>query len=241
VKPFRTPKLIALAAITAAACLLLAGCGGGDDNDSTPTVSGSGNSSQDAGAEQQLRDLAGKWGAASTKVTYTLASTLGSITTDTQVIVYRKSPDRRIDYIAAGQATTVIILSDLGYWCLITNVSCALLTTSEAETASGFPFVNDLADSARLDAIIAEATALESAPARNVIGRQTSCIQASGVLGGFPGEATWCFTEDGMLLAISYTSSGQTLEMTATAIGAPEEADFEPPYAVATIPPSPSP
>ena len=52
----------------------------------------------------------------------------------------------------------------------------------EAEAASEFPFVNDLADSAGLDAIIAEATALESAPARKVIGRETSCLKAGGDL-----------------------------------------------------------
>ncbi|MEK7247456.1 MAG: hypothetical protein AAB092_03195 [Chloroflexota bacterium] len=231
----------ALGAVVAAACLLFVACGGGDDNDSTATVSPAPNPNLDAGATQQLRDLAGKWGAASTKVTYTLASTLGSITTDTQVIVYRKSPDRRIDHISANGTVPVIIRSDAGYSCWDKTASCTLLSVGEAEAASEFPFVNDLADSAGLDAIIAEATALESAPARKVIGRETNCLKAGGDLGGFPGEATWCFTEDGLLLAMSYTGSVQTLEMTATAIEGAKDADFDPPYPVAAIPLLPSP
>jgi hypothetical protein len=189
-----------------------------------------------------LRDLAGKWGEARTKITYDLASASGSLTSDAQVIVYREAPDRRTDHIAASQTTTVIVRTDLGYVCVDTGATCVLLAAEEAESSAEFvPFVGDLADTAELDAIIAGATALESAPARNVIGRQTNCIRAGVDLGGIPGEATWCFTEDGLLLAVNLSGGAQTFEVTATVIGEPEEADFEPPYAIATIPPLPSP
>lgn len=234
-------KLAALATITFALFLLFAACGGDDNPGGTVTASPAPNASLDAEATQQLRDLAGKWGAASTKITYDLTSTFGSLTSERQVIVYRETPDRRIDYISDSQTTTVIVRPDLGYSCIKIPVTCGLLTTSEAEAAIEFPFINDLGDSAGLDAIIAGATALESVQDRNVIGRQTKCLTATGDLGGNRGEATWCFSEEGLLLSINYAGAAQTFEMAATAIEGIKVTDFDPPYPVATIPPTATP
>lgn len=239
----RTWRIIALVTIVTAAGLLLMACGGGDDDpDTTVTVSPEPNPSLDAGATQQLRDLAGKWGETVTKITYALNSASGSLTNASQVVLYQEGPDRRIDNIGVNGTATVIVRTSLGYTCLDTTSTCALLTTEEANSAAEFvPFVSDLADNAGLKAIIAGATELESAPARNVIGRETSCLKAAGNLGGIQGEATWCFTEDGLLLAINYSGGAQTFDMTATTIEGTKATDFEPPYTVATLPPTATP
>jgi hypothetical protein len=225
------------------ACALTIACGD-DDNSGTPTASSTAGASQDAGAAEKLRDLAQKWGQAETKITYDLDSTYGSTALQAQVIVYRKPPNSRIDYTRTDVANYVIVHEDGGYSCAPqgTSGSCALLSSAEAQSAAAFvPFIEPLASGEGTAAIVAGATTMQSAPDQTIAGQETSCIHAGGNLAGIPGDAIWCFSQDGLLLSQSYVGAGQTFTMTATKIEQVEDSDFDPPYVVITLGPTASP
>ena len=225
-------RLVTSLLVVLAAALIIA-CGGDDDGgDGTPTVSPGG--SINANAVQQLRDLAGKWADVDAKVTYTLTNAAG----DANVVVYRQSGNSRIDHTLADRTTTVIVRSDVGYSCSTLGNTCASLPVDQAKESAGFiPFVGPLADSDSLEAMIAGSTGVEGASGRNVAGRDTACVKVSGALSGIPDPATFCFSDDGLLLFISYEGPSG-FEMTATSVDEAQDSDFDPPYAVVSPQPT---
>lgn len=235
------PTIITVAAALAVS-LLLAACGGDDDSGGTGTPSPTINTSLDAATVQEFRDLTAKWADASAKITFNLVSNAGGVPAGAKVVVYRKAPDVRLDHSSTAKTTIVIVRPEVGYSCTDVARSCAQLSPADAAAAAEFvPFVGPLADSAGVDAIINGATKMEQAEDQEVAGRAVKCIDVSGDLGGLPGEATFCFTEDGLPLSIGYDGGAQALQLTATAIEEAKDSDFEPPYIVPTLPPTGTP
>jgi hypothetical protein len=209
-------------------------CGSGDDDSTATPVA---NASLNTDAEQQFRELTGKWGNASARITYTLTNAAG----DAQVVVSRRDSRSRIDHTIAGRTSTVIVREDGGYTCLNATNSCGALSTADASAAASsfIPFVVPLADTAGVNAIVAGAESMELVEGSEIAGAEATCIKADGNLGDISGPTTFCFSEDGLLLRIKYEGF-VPFDMTASAIEDAEESDFDPPYAVPTVPPSPS-
>jgi len=229
--------------VALAALLLLAACGGsGNSGSSTPTPASSANLDQHV--VQQLRDLAAKWAAANAKITYESSSTSGSLSTQTTAILYEDLPNSRIDVVNADTAITVISRADSGYSCSMqgSQSSCTALSTTEAETAADvIPFLGELSRTDSTSKIIAGATSMDVATPQTVAGKSTTCIHASGNLGQITGEATWCFSGDGLILSQAFKGNATTFTMTATKVEQTQASDFDPPFPVVTAPPSASP
>lgn len=228
-------NILTTALLAAAAFMLFAACGGGDDGpDGTPTPTI--NPSSDANAAQQLLDFAERWAGAEATINYTLSNVAG----EAQVVVARRGSETRIDHTLA-KTTTVVVQDEAGYSCSSESNSCALITVEDAKAASGFiPFVTALADKANLAATMAAAEGIEGAPGRSVAGRDTACLRVNGTLAGIPGPTVFCFDAEGLLLFVG--NEGQhAFEMTATSVRGLQGGDLDPPYAVVTIPPSPTP
>jgi hypothetical protein len=240
-----------LFAAIAATCLILAACGDDDDSpDGTVTgtpasATGTPAASLDADSVQQLLDFSDGWAEANAKITYDFHSASGSTARDAQVVIYQSLPQSRVDIIQPDAMSAIISNEDIGYSCLSQGEaeSCALLSASEAEIAADvISFLGDFGNAERTQALLNGLTELATAPSQAVAGHETTCLKATGTLVGIPSaSATWCFTEDGLLLHQEFTGGSLSFNMTATAVEEAQDSDFDPPYPVVTVPPTPTP
>jgi hypothetical protein len=239
----RSGRTLALAAAAVSALSLLAGCGGSADDVPAgslgPTVTTTANPNIDAAAVQHLQDLAGKWGQASRKITYSFTSTSGSQTSQAQVVFYHKDSTLRQDIITLDGGTVIAIEGPASYTCVSDNSGqrCNAVSADAAATAAAnIPFLVDLGRADKLSQILASATLVEAANGRTIMGQATSCIHATGFLSGLVTDATWCFSDAGLLLGQSYDQSGQAVDMRATTDEGVAPSDLAPPYTVETPP-----
>lgn len=156
------------------------------------------------------------------------------------MIVFRQPTRIRIDHTLGDRFTSIVVRENEGYSCSGLSNSCALVSAEEAAEAATFvPYVTTLADSESVNKIISGADSIEIVDSETIAGEEPTCVKATGTLGGIAGPTTFCFSEDGLLLAVKYEGT-PAFDMTANEIGEIEDSDFDPPLVVITVPPTAS-
>ena len=246
--------LIGLVIVVSAVALAAGACGGSSKGTAEPTTTSSatpaegtpGVSQIDAQLSQKLKDLSGEWAKTSVKVTYDIAGVDSTETTKSTLVLYWAPPKVRADVSSDVGGTTsqasLISTPDKIYDCTQEGGNqCRAYPPSESVT-DVLPFLSEF-DPGGVEAALSASEGLKIESSNEKVGDQdASCVSAEGSLGGQEGLAKWCFASSGLLLFESTSDAAGTSEFTlqATDVSEVSDSDFNPPYPVTEVTPSPT-
>ena len=247
--------LVGLVIIVSAVLLAAAACGGdssGTEGAATPSSVASpegtpGASQMDAKLSQKLKDLSAEWAKAGVKVTYDIASLSGTETTKSTMTLYWDPPKVRADISSdvGGTVTQASVIStpDKIYDCTQEGGDQCLAYPPVENATDVLPFLNEF-DAGGVEATLsASAGSLKIESSDEKVGNQdANCVSAEGSLGGQEGLGKWCFASSGLLVFESTSDPAGTSQFTlqATDVSEVSDSDFNPPYPVTEVTPSPT-
>jgi hypothetical protein len=246
--------IIGLVIIVTAILLTVAACGGDGKATEQPTGTATaplestlGPSQMDTELSQKLKDLSAEWAKASVKATYDIASLSGTETSKSTMILYWDPPKVRADISSdVGGAVTqasVISTPDKIYDCTQEGGEQCLAYPAVENVADVLPFLNEFDPGAVEATLSASAGTLKIESSDEKVGKQdASCVSAEGSLGGQEGLGKWCFAGNGLLVFESTADPQGTSQFTlqATDVSEVSDSDFDPPYPVTEVTPSPT-
>ncbi len=253
----RARWLLVLLALTATLFLVVASaCGGDDDDDdggddggatATESTDGGDDGGDDGGEETpadngddggdlsaQLQELSENWADVSGQITYKFTSD-GE---ETVMTFYADPPDKsRTDFVTDDGTTAIITNGDTSYICTeVDGVGTCLASPADGSADATLPFFNDFADPDSIENAVAGANLADAEKFdEKVAGVDATCFRISGDFQGDEGSATWCFSDEGLLLRAVFEGSTGEFSMEATEIGEITDDDFEPPFDVLDI------
>jgi hypothetical protein len=246
---------IGLAIVALTLVLIPTACGGDSEGTEEATSTSSaipaegtpGASQIDAELSQKLKDLSGEWARTSAKATYDIASVGATESTKATLILYWAPPKVRADLSSdVGGTTTqtsVISTPDKTYSCTQEGGNQCLAFPPSENVTDALPFLSEF-DPGGVEAYLSGLTGNLQiwSTSEKVAGNDASCVSAEGSVEGQEGLAKWCFASNGLLLFESFSDPAGTSEFTlqATDIGAVSDSEFEPPYPVTEVTPSPT-
>lgn len=217
------------------------GDGNGDDDPTETPDDGDGDGDGDGNSIfDRINDLSDDYENIEAKVVYdfTVTSDEEDGNFDTvMTLVSRPPSDSRVEYELEGTSIISISTSDASYSCFSGDGEdfCVELGTAGFDIAP-LPFFGDFTDADQIrDAVDDETDVDVDEFSDNIAGEDVNCFKTTGDIDGDDGEATWCFTDDGILLLSSFSGSTDgvesTFEMRATSFDRNvSDSDFEPPY-----------
>jgi hypothetical protein len=240
-------KLWLFAAALIASFLLLACNGGGDDDDgdngdAAPTATeeaADGDGDGETGdASQEIQELAGQWAERDIKIAYNFSSTAAGTTSSGTMTLYWKPPDWRMDFDLDGSTGTIISAGGTSYFCSESGGEGQCLE-SPVESAAPIPFLSSFTDPGEFNSLVTGTFSGVDVDRseRTIAGQDARCYSVSSDIAGAEGDSEYCFSEDGVVLLISF-SGGATgdFSLEATSVeGEVADADLEPPYEVLDI------
>jgi hypothetical protein len=209
-----------VAALTVAAALA-GGCGGSDGKNPTWTPVA------DLGAvESDMKTRADLFYGATFTATYTFSADAEDGSAASTLTWYQKDGKVRADFVAriGGEPVDVVVIPGPGYpeeeflyVCRPREESCSEFR--QASEQEGYP--------PEIGAVIlgstlvgleefAEAVSVTGTSKRTVAGEEVVCFQGTGVEEASIEAGEACATEDGIVLALTQESDGQTVALTAT-------------------------
>ena len=250
-----TRVLTGLVIVASALLLAATTCGGdnggnektGTDASATP-AEGSPRASQiSEEVSKKLKDLGEEWAKTSVKATYDIASSTGTETTKSTLVLYGAPPKVRADFVGDvfGTSTQTIVIStpDKTYVCSQEGGDQCLAYPPSSNVVDVLPFLS-VFDPGAIEAGLSGLTGNVqiASSSEKVAGDDASCVSAEGNIGGQDSLAKWCFASNGLLLFESSADAAGTSEVTiqATDIGNVSDSDFEPPYPVSEVSESPT-
>jgi hypothetical protein len=247
--------LIGLVILASALLLTAAACGGdnggndktGADASATPAEGTPGASQISDEVSKKLRDLGDEWAKASVKATYDIAKTTGTDTTKSSLVLYWALPKVRADFVGDvfGTTTETIVIStpDKTYVCSQEGGEQCLGYPPSSNLVDDLPFLSNF-DPGAIGAGLSGLTSDVQIASSNekVAGKDASCVSAEGNIGGQDGLVKWCFASNGLPLSYSSSDAAGTSEfmLQATDVGTVSDSDFNPPYPVTEVTPSPT-
>jgi len=247
--------LISLVIIVSAVLLAAAACGGDSKgteeatttSSATPAEGTPGASQIDAELSQKLKDLSGEWAKTSVKAAYDIASRTGTETTKGTLVLWWAPPKVRADLVGdvfgTSTQTSVISTPDKIYECTQEAGDQCLAYPPIENVTDVLPFLSEF-DPGTLEATLsASAESLKIESSNEKVGDQdASCVSAEGTVGGQEGLGKWCFASNGLLLFESTSNPAGTSEfmVQATDVSKVSDSDFNPPYPVIEVTPSPT-
>jgi hypothetical protein len=239
--------------ILASALLLAAAACGGDSNgteeasttsSATPAEGTPAVSQIDAELSQKLKDLSGEWAKTSVKVTYDIVTITNTETTKTRLVLYWAPPKVRADLSDDASGATqasVISTPDKTYECTQEGKEQCLAYPPSKNAADVVPFLSDFDPGGVEATLSASAASLKIESSNEKIGDQdASCVSADGSLKGQEGHGKWCFASNGLLLFESTSDPVGAFVLQATDVSEVSDSDFNPPYPVTEVTPSPT-
>jgi hypothetical protein len=233
------------------ALLLTSACNGdgGDDGEDgageTPTAEGT---PADDSISEKLRILSERWATKSAKVNYDVSFIQDGSANEFGLVLYWRPPDSRVDIVGQGEGldTIFIVAGDNRYLCAAgdNEGQCLSLGDTPLEglvSSSIFPPFSE--PDALTKSIAERVPGLDiDTSERTIAGQSASCFSLVSPVVGGEGEAEWCFTDDGIVLllasSLSDAEASGTFRLEATDISSDlSDADFEPPYPLADLPP----
>ena len=249
----RRRPIIGFVIIVTAVLLAAGACGGnneGTEEAASPSSAASatgtpGVSQIDTELSQKLKDLSAEWAKASVKVTYDIANVTSSESIKTRLVLYWAPPKVRADISseAAGTTTEATFIStpDKTYDCTREGGDQCLAYPPVENVADVLPFVSDFNPGGVEATLSASAGSLTIESSNEKVGDQDAiCFSAEGSLGGQEGVGKWCFAGNGLLLFESASDPVGTFTLEATDISEVSDSDFNPPYPVTEVTPSPT-
>jgi hypothetical protein len=249
----RRRPIIGLVIIVTGVLLALGACGGDSKGTEEPTATGSaapatgtpGVSQIDPELSQKLKDLSAAWAKTSVRVTYDIANVTSSETVKTRLVVYWAPPKMRADISNEVNGTTAeatfISTPDKTYECTREDGDQCLAYPPVENVVDVLPFVGEFSPGGVEATLSGSAGSLKIESSDEKVGGQdASCVSAEGSLQGQEGAARWCFASNGMLLFESASDPVGTFTLEATDISEVSDSDFDPPYPVTEVTPSPT-
>lgn len=249
----RSGLTIAFAAAVAVFALAVAACGGSDETSpdgggATKTAvpaTPSGGDNQDL--KSKLKDFTSEWGKATARVSYTSSSlSPGETPNNTNWTIIQKPPNSRFEFGTGADASIFIETAAKAYIC---SAGQCLSSPRTDRSSSGLGFLAALSNPDKIQSDIADATSNLSIDTFDdtIAGQDAKCFHAKGKFETGTattkenGEATWCFSDRGLLLLASFSSASGQFSLKASEVGSdvPDSA-FDPPYPVTELPTYPS-
>jgi hypothetical protein len=247
--------LTGLVIVGSALLLAAAACGGdnggndkaGTNASATPAEGTPGASPISEEVSTKLKDLGGEWAKASAKATYDISSRTGTETTNGTLVLYWAPSKVRADFggDVFGTSTQTIVIStpDKTYECSQEGGDQCLAYPPSSNVVGVLPFLSDF-DPGGIEAALSglSGNVQIASSSEKVAGNDASCVSAEGNIGGQDGFAKWCFASNGLLVFESWADVAGTSEfmLQATDVGTVSDSDFNPPYPVTEVTPSPT-
>ena len=199
----------------------------GDDGDDDGDVSG------------DLRAFADRFGISEVTIEYKLTASGGDDDFDGTMTLYLKPPDAwRMDLATPDGDIALINDGSTTYLCASEGGEGQCFE-SPIDDALPIPFLNIFTDPGGFDDLIGTSLGAVdvSQSTREIAGQDATCFEVSGEFDGDSGEAEYCFRDDGVLLLLRGSGSGDegggefSLEATSVSDSVSDE-DFQPIYDV---------
>lgn len=237
--------LIAMALLAGGIFIACGSDDNGDANADEPAanqpVDGDGDNDSDEDASGDLSTFADRFGVSEVKIEYEFTSFDAAEDFVGTMTLYSKPPDAwRMDIGTPDGDITMINNGDVTYMCTSAAGEELCIEAPLSDTLD-IPFFSIFTDPDGFDDLIGASPGVDvNRSSREIAGQDATCFEVSAGVDNGQGEAEYCFRDDGVLLLLRASGSGDdssaefSLEATSVSDSVSDE-DFEPIYEVLDI------